>query len=304
MVSRMISLPGTELQVSRIISGVMNWGVWGKNLSPQEMNRLIHLCLENGITTFDHADIYGHYTTEASFGAALQLSPGLSDQIQLISKCGIKLTTPNRPAHQIKSYDTSKEHILASVDQTLRNLGVDQIDLLLIHRPSPLMDANEIAEAFSTLKEAGKVGAFGASNFTPRQMDLLANRVELVTNQVKANVLHLDPFFDGTFDWCQQHRVPPMIWSPAAGGAIFRNPEVPQHQRILNTLATVGEAIEESNLEKILLAWLIAHPARLIPVIGTTNPWRIQAAAQSIQCRMSREQWFMILEAAYGQEVA
>lgn len=303
MLANKIAFPGTDLKLSRVTAGVMNWGVWGKKLDVQGMNRLIHACLDMGISSFDHADIYGHYTTESHFGEALKQSPGLSQQLQIITKCGIKLTTPNRPSHRIKSYDTSREHIIASAERSLSNLSVEQIDVFLVHRPSPLMEAEEVAEAFRLLHESGKVRYFGVSNFSPSQMQLLAKAHKLITNQVQASILHLDPFFDGTFDLCQQWEIPAMIWSPVAGGSVFRNPTDPRNTRINQVLEELSERQVGRTPQKLLYAWLFAHPAKLIPVVGTTNLERLRSTTEALELELTREEWFMILEASLGKEV-
>ncbi|MEO1712641.1 MAG: aldo/keto reductase [Bacteroidota bacterium] len=303
MFAKTISFPEIDLQLSRITAGVMNWGVWGKNLDAQGMNRLINACVDMGISSFDHADIYGDYTTEASFGAALRLSPDLSKKIQIITKCGIKLTTPNRPSYKIKSYDTSRSHILESADRSLQHLGIEQIDVFLIHRPSPLMHVEEVAEAFSVLHQSGKVRHFGVSNFSPSQMQLLASAHQLVTNQVEASILHLAPFFDGTFDLCQQWKMPAMIWSPVAGGTIFRNPMDPRNLRIRKVLDQLCQGQEGRTPQKLLYAWLFTHPAQLIPVVGTTSLDRLQSAIDALEVELTREEWFMILEASLDKEV-
>lgn len=292
-------------QFSRIVFGVMKWGLWGHQLNTQDMLRLMEASVEYGVTTFDHADIYGNYTTEAEFGEALKLKPGLREQIQLVTKCGIKMQVPQRPHHRIKSYDTSPEHIRASVDRSLRNLNTDYIDLLLIHRPSPLMDADLIAGEFEYLKKEGKVRYFGVSNFTPAQFDLLNSRFPLVTNQVEASLLHLPPFTDGTLDQCQQHRIRPMAWSPLGGGGIFSASPGEQAQRILSTARAIIERREQDiGADQLLLAWLMRHPSGILPVVGTARIERLRAAADAAHIMLSREEWFELLQASTGSEVA
>lgn len=290
---------------SRIVFGVMKWGLWGHQLNTQDMLRLIEESVDYGVTTFDHADIYGSYTTEAEFGEALKLEPSLRDKIQLVTKCGIKMQVPQRPHHRIKSYDTSPEHIRASVDRSLRNLNTDYIDLLLIHRPSPLMDADLIAGEFEYLKKEGKVRYFGVSNFTPAQFDLLNSRFPLVTNQVEASLFHLPPFTDGTLDQCQQHRIRPMAWSPLGGGGIFSASPDERAQRILTTAQEIIERREQNiGVDQLLLAWLMRHPSGILPVVGTARIERLKAAADAVHLMMSQEEWFELLQASTGSEVA
>jgi predicted oxidoreductase len=283
----------------------MKWGLWGHQLNTQDMLRLMEESVDYGVTTFDHADIYGNYTTEAEFGEALKLKPGLRGQIQLVTKCGIKMQVPQRPHHRIKSYDTSPEHIRASVDRSLRNLNTDYIDLLLLHRPSPLMDADLIAGEFEYLKKEGKVRYFGVSNFMPAQFDLLNSRFPLVTNQVEASLLHLPPFTDGTLDQCQQHRIRPMAWSPLGGGSIFSASPGEQAQRILGTAQAIIERREQDiGVDQLLLAWLMRHPSGILPVVGTARIERLRAAADAAHIMLSREEWFELLQASTGSEVA
>lgn len=298
-----VQLAANGPRLSRIVAGVMKWGDWGRQLDTQEMLRLIEQCIESGVTTFDHADIYGHYTTEAAFGAALKLQPALRERMQIVTKCGINLVTPNRPQHRIKSYDTSKNHILKSVEQSLQNLHTEHIDLLLIHRPDVLLNPDEVAEAFSNLRQAGKVKYFGVSNFTPSQFALLNSRIELVTNQVEASLLHLDPFIDGTFDQCLQHRIRPMVWSPLGGGDIFGEPKDDRTLRIQQTAKSLATK-HDAALDQILLAWLFRHPTQLLPVLGTTRIERIQAAVAALHIELAREEWYELWQASRGAEVA
>lgn len=292
--------------LSRLVAGMMNLTDWQLSI-PQRLD-FIHACLEMGITTFDHADIYGGYTCEAAFGEALARERGLRDRMELVSKCGIRLISPNRPAHHVKSYDTSRDHILQSVENSLRNLRTDSLDLLLIHRPDPLMDADEVAEAFRLLREAGKVRHFGVSNFTPAQVDLLASRLDfpLVTNQVECSLLHRDPLHDGTFDQCQRLRMMPMIWSPFGGGALFRG-DTPQARRLQPVLQQIGQTHgrgqDAAGADQIALAWLLALPSRPLPVLGTGRLDRLRAAVDALDIQLDRETWFALWQTAAGHEV-
>lgn len=288
---------------SRIVFGTMKWGEWGWKLATPKIERLIQESVEMGVTTFDHADIYGHYTTEADFGKVLANHSSLRQQMQLITKCGINLTTPNRPQYKIKSYDTSKAHILQSVENSLKNLSTDYIDLLLIHRPSPLLDPDEVATAFMELKETGKVLHFGVSNFTPTQFEALHSRFPLTNNQVQASALHLDPFTDGTFDQCLKYHIAPTVWSPLGGGSIFTTPSSEQASRVRKVAIQLADK-HQVKLDQILLAWLLKHPAKLLPVLGTARIERVKAAVEALKINLTSEEWFMILEASAGQEVA
>lgn len=289
--------------LSRIIFGTMKWGEWGWKLRTRAITQLIEDSIEAGITTFDHADIYGHYTTEADFGKALKVRPDLRGQMEIITKCGINLITPNRPQTKIKSYSTNKDHILNSVDNSLKVLETDYIDLLLVHRPSPLMHPDEIAETFTSLRAAGKVRHFGVSNFTPSQFDMLNSRIELVTNQVEASILHLPPFLDGTFDQCITKRISPMVWSPLGGGNLFSESGEIRTERIQKVANAICERCGNVGLDQIYLAWLLKHPANILPVLGTARIDRAKAAVAALDIEMTDEEWFTLWEASTGKEV-
>ena len=289
-------------QFPKLLVGTMRLGVWGANLDSSQLEAFIEACVGLGLTTFDHADIYGHYTEEARFGNVLKRRPDLKAQIQLISKCGIRLVCPERPEHRLKSYDLRKGHILDSVDQSLRNLQVEKLDLLLLHRPDFLMNPQEIAEAFHALQTSGKVDHFGVSNFTPSQVSLIHQHFPIVTNQVEASVLHRAPFEDGTFDQCMALGLRPTVWSPYGGGQLFGNDPSPIVKRIRST----GEAIakrHDATFDQILLAWLYKHPAGLVPVLGTTKIERLKTALEAQQIELSHEEWYEIWQAATGTEI-
>ncbi|MBD3884051.1 aldo/keto reductase [Phormidium tenue FACHB-886] len=290
-----------SLRFSRVIQGVWRMVEWQQ--TPEETLSFVHQCVALGITTFDHADLYGDYTCEALFGDALKADASLRSQIQLVSKCGIKLVSKNRPSHSIKHYDTSREHILASVDQSLQALHTDYLDVLLIHRPDPLMNADETAEAFTQLKQAGKVLHFGVSNFLPSQFDLLASRLAfpLVSNQIEISVLHLDAFADGTIDQCQRLKIAPMAWSPLGGGELFSG-DSPKAVRLRAALTTIAQS-HNATIDQVALAWLLVHPANILPILGTGNLDRIRAAAAAESLRLTREEWFTLWSASTGEEV-
>ncbi|MEO0731402.1 MAG: aldo/keto reductase [Bacteroidota bacterium] len=290
--------------LSRIVAGTMTWGEWGSDLSATAMASMIEHCRRIGISTFDHADIYGHYSTEETFGAALsELGTSVRAQMQLVTKCGIRLKTHRRPENHLKSYDTSKDYIIASAERSLQNLRTDYLDLFLIHRPDPLMHPGEVAAAFEQLKTSGKVRHCGVSNFTPHQFNLLADCTPLVTNQVECHPLHPDPIFDGTFDQLNTAAIRPMIWSPLGGSKYF-NSEGTGVLRLRDTVRTLAAKYGDVGEDVVLLAWLLKHPVGPLPVIGTTKKHRIDNTRLAMQLAMSREDWFAILEAARGHEVA
>ena len=297
-----IALTKNGPEVSTIIAGVWKWGEWGHKLSIKEQEDLILECLDMGVTTFDHADIYGNHMAEEEFGKAFKTHASRRSEMQLITKCGIKMPSSKRKYH-IKSYDTSKDHIIWSVENSLINLGTDYLDLVLIHRPSPLMHPDEIAEAVRILKKQGKVLHFGVSNFTYSQFELLNSRIDIVTNQIQASLLHLKPFLDGTMDQMLQHRIRPTVWSPLGSGALFRMAPKKEIAAIANEAKTLLTKYDVNRLDQIYLAWLMRHPAKPIPIMGTARPHRMRAAIEACSIEMSREDWFCLWTAATGAEV-
>ena len=275
--------------LSPIIAGVMNWGIWDKKLNTKEMDNIIHLCLENKISTFDHADIYGDYTTEADFGKALVSSTIDRSKIQLISKCGIQMVTKNRN-NSIKHYEYSKDYIIWSVENSLKNLATDYLDVLLLHRPSPLMQADEIAEAVMKLKSDGKIIDFGLSNFTTSQTELIRQKTEVSFNQIQFSASHHEAMLDGSLDYMQTHGIRPMSWNPL--GSVFRE-DNEQTRRMKKLLAQLVSKYGAGS-DTILLAWILQHPAQLIPIAGTVNVARIQALMKATELPLEKEDWFAI----------
>ncbi len=284
------------------VAGCMRWGIWGANFSTTDYRRMIEACLQNDINSFDHADIYGDYTTEAEFGEVLKENPSLRQHMKLVTKCGIQMLTPNRPEHSIKSYNTSKEHIIRSAERSLENLGTDYLDVLLIHRPDPLLDPAEVAEAVEQLKQQGKILSFGVSNFLPHQTDLLSKYTLIEYNQVEISIIHLDALTDGTLENCIKHKIIPMAWAPLGGG-LFTDDSHPHFRSIS---ATANELAEKYNtgLNEILLAWLHTHPSGILSVIGTTKIERLLQAKAAAPIRLEREDWFKLLIASTGEDVA
>jgi len=302
-----MTLPTLDLapsgpQVSRLALGLWRLASWG--LADGELLDLIHGSLDLGISTFDHADIYGDYAAEEIFGRALALEPSLRHRLQLVTKCGIKAVSSRRPAHRINHYDTGREHIVSSAENSLRLLGTDHLDLLLIHRPDPLLDADEVAEAFQALRGAGKVLHFGVSNFLPWQFDLLASRLPmpLVTNQVELSLLKMEVLGDGTVDQCQRLGISPMAWSPLAGGRLLRGDDA-QSLRVRRALQDVGQELGGATADQVALAWILRHPARIVPVVGSGKRDRVQSAAAATRLHLSREQWFTLWTASAGRGV-
>lgn len=272
-------------------------------MSVQDTIAWVESALDLGITTFDHADIYGLYTNEALFGKALEIKPSLREKMELVSKCDICLACDERPEYRINHYNTSPGHIISSVEKSLTNLNTDYLDLILLHRPDPLMDADATAEAFNKLLKDGKIIHIGVSNFTPSQINLLQSRLDqpIVTNQVECSLHHLDPIFDGTLDQAQQHRASPMFWSPFAGGQLFSGDDE-QSQRIHSALAPLREKYSTGTAQ-IALAWLMKLPCNGVPIMGTGKTGRLKEAAEATAMDLDRQDWFSLLVASQGHPV-
>lgn len=290
-----------EVSISNIVHGIWRLTEW--HMSDQEIIKLVEECVELGIDTFDHADIYGDYMCEELFGNALSQSPELNNRIKVVSKCGIKLLSQNRPDHYIKHYDTSFDHIIWSAENSLKKLKRDNLDVLLIHRPDPFINPEEVARAFNQLKEQGKVKEFGVSNFLPSQFDALQSYLDfpLVTNQIEISVAALHEFDNGTIDHCQQHRIHPMAWSPLAGGAIF-SAETHRYLTIRNVLHKISKQLDAST-DQVLYAWLLAHPVGIVPIVGSGKLERIKKAVAAQNIKLSRQQWFELWVASKGENV-
>jgi predicted oxidoreductase len=283
------------------IVGCMRWGVWGEHFNTLQYEKIINQCLEIGLNEFDHADIYGHYTTEADFGNVLKGNSNLRTSIKIITKCGINMLTPNRPYHNIKSYDTSAAHINKSVEQSLNNFHTDYIDTLLIHRPDILIDVEEVAQTIVDLKLSGKVKTFGVSNFTTSQVALLNKYIPIEYHQVEISVTHLNAFDDGVLDQCQIENIFAQSWSPMGNGLFTEQSE--KNSRILATANELA-IIYNCTVNQIILAFLYAHPSNISPVIGTTKFERIKEALDSMVIRLKREDFYKLWCASTGEEVA
>jgi len=276
------------------------WRLMAWEMTPQQRVSFIEHHLSLGITTVDHADIYGDYRCEAAFGEALKLAPDLRDRLQIVTKCGI--ATRAKPEHQIGHYNTDKAHILQSAENSLRHFATDRLDLLLIHRPDPLMNADAVAEAFLELHQSGKVLHFGVSNFTPAQFALLQSRLPftLATNQVEISPIQQNVILDGTLDQCQQLRLRPMAWSCLGGGELFHDPH---YQPLREELENVRTETGAASLAQVVYAWVLALPSQPLPIIGSGNVDRVSEAVAALRIQLDRQQWFRIRKAALGYDV-
>ena len=295
----MVPLAAHGPSLSAIVAGVWRLGEWRLDVAARV--RWIEECLALGITSFDHADIYGDYTVESLFGEALAAAPGLRDRLQIVTKCGIKLLSAQRPQHTLKSYDSSPGHVIASVDRSLRALHTDRIELLLLHRPDALMDPGALADTFAMLRDAGKVLHVGVSNHSPSQLALLHHRYPVTTNQIELSPLHLDALGDGTLDQCLDLGIRPMIWSPLAGGRVFTGDDE-QAVRVRGVLETLGRQHGVSPAT-IAYAWLLRHPSRPVPITGSRRIEALREATAAVGLAITAESWYRVWEASTGRRV-
>ncbi|MEM9233191.1 MAG: aldo/keto reductase [Pseudomonadota bacterium] len=288
-----------DLTLSRIVYGMWRLGD-DSDTSPSHVQAKVETCLEQGVTTMDQADIYGGYEAEELLGACFKQAPGLREKLEIVTKCDIIAPMGRYADARVKYYDTSAEHIHASVDHSLRLMGIEQIDLLLVHRPDPFMDHHETGSALDALIASGKVRTVGVSNFRPHDWTLLqsAMTAQLVTNQIEISVIAHDVFTNGDLAFLQERGVPPMAWSPLAGGALFDGSD----STLTNCLTEVANR-SSTDITSVAIAWLLAHPARILPVMGTNRLDRIAAFSKSFDVPMDRQTWFEIYTAAIGQEV-
>ena len=283
------------MNLSRIILGTMNWGTWGVNYSKDDMCKLILESFDSGINSFDHADIYGGYTTEESFGDAFAKTGINREDVFFISKCGIMYPSEKLPI-QTKHYDYSEDHINKSVDNSLKNLRTDHLDCLLLHRPSPLMDISIISDAVKRLIKSGKIKSFGVSNFTANQMDMFKGRLDIVYNQINLSLTNLDLMFDGTLEYMQANDILPMAYSPL--GSYFKE-ENGKIKKVVDKLKNKYGCTDY----QILISWLLKHPSKVYPVIGTTKSDRIKNSLESLKIEIDLIDWFELLEASVGKRV-
>lgn len=283
---------------SELIAGTMRWGIWGANHSERKVQELIEVCLEEEITSFDHADIYGGHTTEELFGNAWKEMSVDREKIQMISKCGIVMNSEKKPS-PLKYYNYSSDYIFNCAHESLSNLKTDYLDLLLLHRPSPLLNPEEIAKVFETLKSEGKVREFGVSNFSVSQFELLNQYFPLVTNQIEVSANQTCSFYDGTLDQLMMKNLRPMAWSVMGN---YFSEKTDQNIVIGNVLKELCEKYDADE-NQLLLAFILKHPSKIIPVIGTSKVETIRTLKQSLLIDLEAIDWFKILEASCGKEV-
>ncbi len=277
----------------------MTWGNWGKQLTVSDTQLLMEYCLAKGISTFDHADIYGDYTNEEQFGKAFSCSDIKRENLQLIGKCGIQLPGKSR-ANQVKHYNYGTDYIIWSAERSLKALQTEYLDMLLLHRPSPLMHPHDIAEAVTQLKKEGKIRQFGVSNFNTSQIALLETVVPIEGNQMEFSLTANDVMDNGTLDDCIIHKRLAMSWSPLGNYFKESSQQTKRIEKVLTDLCKKYNATED----QLLLSWVLKHPAKVYPVVGSTTPERLKLAIKSIHIELELEDWFLLLEASKGHEVA
>ena len=289
-------------EFSRMVFGT--WRLLDAKLTPQEINRRLHVCLDLGVTTIDTAEIYGLYEVEQMLGEALALTPGLRDKVEVVTKAGIYVPCSYHPQLHTAHYNATGPRLIKSLEKSLRFLGTDHVELFLVHRPDWLTRADDTAAGLNELLRTGKIRAAGVSNYSASQFDLLNSHLEqpLVTNQVEFHLLHLEPINDGTFHQCEKLGVRPMAWSPLAGGRMF-DPSNTAAQRLAAAAKGMSSRYNEATLEQLAYAWILANPSQPLPVFGTTKLERLQSAAQADAIVMEREDWYALWEAAQGHKV-
>ena len=288
-----------QIEVSQLAYG--KWRLTDdQDMSVEHIRNKLAACLDQGITTIDQADIYGGYQSEEILGNALR-GTALCNQIEIITKCDIIAPVGRHRKARVKYYDTTRAHILASVDQSLQLMAIEHIDLLLLHRPDPLMNHFETGGALDELVVSGKVRAVGTSNFHPYDWQLLqsAMKTPLVTNQIELSVLAHEPLTNGDVAFHQMNATPIMAWSPLAGGDLF----AARNQTLLDLLSRIGSQ-QGADAAAVAVAWLLAHPARIIPVMGTNSIARIERLSDALTVSIDRQTWYEIYTAALGHEVA
>lgn len=302
-----MSLPHLKLspngpEFSRLVYGT--WRILDDGSSLQELNRRLNRCADLGMTTLDTAEIYGLYEVEEALGKALALSPGLRDRLEIVTKAGIYVPNKFHPERRTAFYNATGARLIKSLEKSLRFLGTDRVDLFLVHRPDWLTSADDTASGLNQLLRDGKIASAGVSNYSVTQYDLLNSRMEqpLVTNQVEFHLLHMDPVYDGVFDQCQKLQVRPMAWSPLAGGRLF-DATNEAARRLAAEAARLTDKYDGATLEQLAYAWILAHPAQALPVIGTNKVERIESAAQAASIQLEREDWYSLWEAAKGHKI-
>ncbi len=288
-----------DIEFSRIALGFWRLNKW--NMSTNELIDFLRECLELGITTMDNADIYGDHTCEELFGRAIKADPSLRRKMEIITKCTIVYPSA---AARVKYYNSSENYIISQVEKSLKNMNVDEIETLLLHRPDPYMDPEEVARAFDKLYKSGKVKSFGVSNYLPYEYGMLKSyvNVPLITNQIELSCLNMDNIDNGTLAFCMKERIHPMIWSPLAGGRIFTGTSETE-KGLRDVLTTIKNEIGADSIDVVAFSWLLSHPAKLVPITGSGKIAHIKGIMKALEYKLTPEQWFMIWTVSKGHKV-
>ena len=287
-----------EIHLSRII-----YGMWrlkdDPNLSHEHVQKKIHTCLEQGITTFDQADIYGDYSAEEILGETLRKNKSLRNKMEIITKCDIVAPCGKFKNEPLKYYNTSQAHLNRSVNSSLKDMNIEHIDLLLLHRPDPLMNADETGEALDELIKSGKVRAVGVSNFKPWDWSLLQSRMsnKLLSNQIEFSLLNHQALNNGDLSFHYRDQTPVMAWSPLGGGDLLN-----KNGKLRDCLNTIAKRYKV-DVASVAIAWILNHPAKILPILGTNNLDRISKISESVAINMDRTTWFELYTASIGHEV-
>lgn len=300
-----VSLAPNSVECSRLVYGTWRLLDDPAGTRPEQILERLKACLDLGITTIDTAEIYGLYRVEEALGQALALDPGVKNQIEIITKCGIYVPCDFHPQRRVAHYNVTAERIIKSAEKSLRLLGVETLDVLLVHRPDWLTGIDETAEGLNKLLLDGKIRAAGVSNYNVHQFEALNSRMHqpLVTNQVEFSLLCMDPIYDGVADKCQRLRIKPMAWSPLAGGRLMNGGADPAAARLHTLADALSPKYNGASLDQLAYAWLLAHPSTPLPVIGTNKIERIQSVAKAASLNLEREDWYALWEAAQGRPI-
>ena len=297
-----LSKQGPEF--SRLVYGTWRLLSDAAGATPRALCDRLSRCADLGITTIDTAEIYGGYAVERAIGEALALDPALRARLEIVSKAGIYVPVPQHPERKVAFYDASAAQLIRSVEESLRLLRTDHLDLFLVHRPDWLTAADETADGLNRLLREGKILSAGVSNYSVHQFETLNVRMErpLATNQVEFSLLHIDPIFDGTADQCQRLGIAPMAWSPLAQGRLMKSDDE-AGARVQTLAAELAPKYDGATVDQLAFAWLLAHPARPLPIIGTNRMDRIESVARSVSIALAREDWYALWSAAQGRRI-
>jgi predicted oxidoreductase len=299
-----ISLSPNGPEFSRLVYGTWRILDEAEKPTPEALLARFRACLDLGITTLDTAEIYGLYRVEEAIGQALKLDAGVRQKLEIVTKAGIYVPCDFHPDRKVAQYNANGARLVKSAEKSLRLLGIEQIDLFLVHRPDWLASADDTAEGLNKLLQEGKIRSAGVSNYNVHQFDLLNSRMTqpLVTNQIEFSLLHMEPLFDGTLDQCQKNRIRPMAWSPLGGGRLF-DPKLPASQRLHDKMRSISAKYGDATLEQLAHAWVLAHPSAPLSVIGTNRLDRLTSTARSDTIQLEREDWYGLWEAAQGNQI-